>query len=1034
MSEPILRALMQLFALIGDIHDDTIITAREKDIVRLFLSRHLNNELVSKYMSMFEEYLTKFNSESIIKGSIQDRKRTSLNAVRILAICEQINKELRQKQKIYVLVQLTDFISLGAEISENELDFLFTVAKAFNIHEDEYLDIKSFIMNPLNEFHNISRILIIDNRKLPVDEEIKHVWDPNLKGMILFLFIKSTNTYIMRYSGSEDLYLNGQNITAGQTYIFDTGSSIRGAGINTVYFTEIAGIISEEWYDSKVLLDAINVTYEFRNSDKGIHNLDVHEESGKLVGIIGGSGVGKSTTLSVLSGSQKPDKGEVRINGYDLYDENDKENLSGVIGFVPQDDLLIEELTVYQNLYYNARLCLNDLPDDKLRSVVDRSAADLDLEETRDLKVGNPLNKVISGGQRKRVNIALELIREPTILFVDEPTSGLSSVDSEIVMNLLKELTYKGKLVIVNIHQPGSDIYKMFDTIIIIDKGGYQIFCGNPTEAIIYFKTLSNHANPLEDQCITCGNVNADQILQIVEAKIIDEHGRPTAIRKVTPEEWAKKYRKGVIGTALRIPDGKQKLPANKYNIPGLLNQSVIFFIRDFLSKIADKQYILITLMGSPVLAFLLAWFTKYDDGQEYKFSTNANIPAYIFMCVITSLFFGLMVASEEIVKDRKILKRESFLNLSWFSYLNSKIMMMFLISAIQTISFILIGNFILEIRGMTLIYWLVLFTTSCSANMLGLNISSAFNSVITIYIIIPFIIIPQLLFSGVMVKFDQLHKGRYASHEYVPVIGDFMTARWAFEAIAVKQFKDNEFEKHFYRSHVIKSQNMYNAILIDELSKELWRISHLFDATGILIDDKFKKEILEEKLQKLNYHIDELTTRSGIPPGPWLSLMNEKQFNNEISRDALIFLDSLKRYFLNLWSDGNLIEKTVTDSIQRAIGPEEFSRLRDKYQNERLEFLALDQDNLRKTVHTENKIVQKMDPGFMKTTSRAGRSHFYAPSKIIFNKEIDTYIFNLSAIWLVTFLLYGALYFKLLQKFITIFGNIRMRRSEQNS
>jgi len=131
----------------------------------------------------------------------------------------------------------------------------------------------------------------------------------------------------------------------------------------------------------------------------------------------------------------------------------------------------------------------------------------------------NPLNKVISGGQRKRLNIALELIREPTILFVDEPTSGLSSVDSEIVMNLLKDLTYRGKLVIINIHQPGSDIYKMFDKIMIIDKGGYQIFYGNPTEAIVYFKYRASLANANEDQCISCGNVNTDQLLQIIEAK-----------------------------------------------------------------------------------------------------------------------------------------------------------------------------------------------------------------------------------------------------------------------------------------------------------------------------------------------------------------------------------------------------------------------------------------------------------------------------------------------------------------------------------
>ncbi len=146
MSEAILKALMQLFALISDIHDYTVITGREKDIVRLFLARHLNNEQITRYMKMFEEYLEQHNSGRIKKGSIEDRKRTSLNAMRILAICEKINEELQQKQKVYVLVKLMDYISLGEEVTENELDFLQTVADAFNIDRAEYQNIKSFVI------------------------------------------------------------------------------------------------------------------------------------------------------------------------------------------------------------------------------------------------------------------------------------------------------------------------------------------------------------------------------------------------------------------------------------------------------------------------------------------------------------------------------------------------------------------------------------------------------------------------------------------------------------------------------------------------------------------------------------------------------------------------------------------------------------------------------------------------------------------------------------------------------------------------
>ena len=666
----------------------------------------------------------------------------------------------------------------------------------------------------------------------------------------------------------------------------------------------------------------------------------------------------------------------------------------------------------------------------RLRAVVDKTLEDLDLEETRDLKVGNPLNKVISGGQRKRVNIALELLREPTILFVDEPTSGLSSVDSEIVMVLLKEQTYKGRLVIINIHQPGSDIYKMFDKIMIIDKGGYQIYYGNPTEAIIYFKTLSNHANPLEDQCSACGNVNADQILQIVEAKIVDEHGRPTAIRKVTPVEWAQSFNIIRNKEQEAFLSEKRDIPLTKYSIPGLFVQSKIFFIRDLLAKISDSQYLLITLLGSPLLALLLSWFLKYSDGPIYRFSENDNIPAYLFMCVITSMFFGLMVSSEEIVKDRKILKRESFLNLSWFSYLNSKIMMMFLISAIQTFLFVIIGNIVLEIKGMTLGYWLALFTISCFANILGLNISSAFNSVITVYIIIPFIIIPQLLFSGVLVKYDKLNKLTWGTNEFVPVIGDMMTARWAFEALAVRQFKDNEFSKHLFSFNAHISQNNSNSLLIDALAEELWKCGKIIDQSdnNTLTDTPSG---LNEKLNIIRYHISELSDVSGIHPGKWIDSLNEKDFSVETEKSTGIFLETLKRSFNNSVIRGRIQKDSAEHSLLVSAGKEKLSRMRDEYENKRLTNLALDFDNLKKTVYTPEKIIQKMNPGYMKPLSYVGRAHFFAPVKLIGTNEIDTYYFNLAVIWILNIIMYIALYFTLLRNFVDLFGNIRKKRIE---
>lgn len=1023
MSEAILKALMQLFALISDIHDDTVINAREKNIVRIFLISHLNNELVDKYMNMFEEYLGMFNSERIVKGSLKDRKRISLNAMRILAICDTINAELGQKQKVYVVVKLADYIASGYELTETELDFLQTVSTAFNIPANEFNNIRNFIIMDDPSACDRPDVLLIKSVSKD-DKEVKIIINENLKGRISILRLRSTNTYLMRYAGKESLYLNGQNIAEGETYIFDSGSSIRGSGIKSIYYSEVTGYLSSVSGGRRIFLDAYDVSFNFRKSGNGIHNLNFNGGSGELVGIIGGSGAGKSTTLSILSGTLRPQSGKIRINGYDLYNDIDREKLTGVIGFVPQDDLLIEELTVYENLYYNARMCLSNLPEAKIREAVDRVLIDLDLDEARNLKVGNPLNKVISGGQRKRINIALELMREPTILFADEPTSGLSSVDSDMVMNLLKDLSYKGKLVIVNIHQPSSEIYKMFDKIMIIDRGGYQVYYGNPNEAIIYFKVQTNHANPDEDQCVKCGNIDTDQILQIIEAKVVDEHGRATRTRKVSPAEWSRRFI-SLNPVKLLARRAKQELPENSFNIPGLLMQSVIFFSRDIRSKLADRQYILISLLGPPLLALLLSWFTK-SPAENYIFHENENIPAYLFMCVITSMFFGLMGSSEEIVRDRKILKRESFLNLSWFSYLNSKVMIMFILSAIQTISFVLVGNTILEIRGMTLPFWIVLFTTSCFANVLGLNLSSAFRSVIAIYILIPFIIIPQLLFSGVLVKFDKLHSLNQ-SREFVPIIGDLMMARWSFEAMAVEQFRNNKYERLFFRYDSDISQNSWyaNYLIQDNLRKKVLYNYKYRDSTGLA-------DVILNNYRKLNIQLAKVSGMTGVSVPYESKFALESYTMDSVAQKSLIrTLESMRNVFQAKIKVAMSLKDNEERNLVNMISNEGRIKMKDSYTNKSLISVVLDEQNPVRTGETGTRIYSRLEPGYREAESPYGRAHFYAPAKKIGNNKINTFTFNLAVIWIITLMLYLALYLKIPERVISILENLKVKMND---
>jgi len=1022
MSEAILDALIQLFALIVDVDEENVVSEREKEVIRLFLVQQLNSELAEKYMVIFEEYLLLFHKADYYQDAKKKEKRKNLAAKKICDICEKINEELRQNQKVFLVIQLIEFISLGDVISKKEADFLQSVARTFNIPESEYRNIFNFIVGTIHDIPERDKILVVNNMEKYIYDDVKHKYDPHFSGELYFLRIESTKTYILRYTGYADIYLNSQNIVSGRTYSFEHGSSIRNPTINTIFFTDVVGMFSEIFAKETIAVTARDVSFWFKNTQNGIQKFNMHARSGTLVAVMGGSGVGKSTLINVLNGNLKPDKGEVYFNGYNLNDPEERKKIKGIIGLVPQEDLLIEDLTVHQNLYYSAKLCLDNLDDKEIEEVVNRVLDELDLKEIKNLKVGNPLKKIISGGQRKRLNIALELIREPSVLFIDEPTSGLSSVDAENVMNLLKEQTDNGKLVIANIHQPSSYLYKMFDEILILDKGGYEIFYGNPMEAIVYFKRMSNHANPDEDQCATCGHVNTAQMLQIIDAKVVNEHGKLTNTRKVSPEEWSKLFDQH-IWTKQNSVASKETIPESNFKVPNKLKQIVLFFKRDLVSKLANRQYLLIALLEAPLLALIMGYFTKYikissNGANEYIFYYNENLPAYLFMCVIVSLFLGLIISSEEIIRDRRILKRESFLNLSRGSYLNSKVILLFIVSAIQTISFVAIGNIILQIKGMTASYWLILFSTSCFANMLGLNISSGFDRVITVYVLIPFLLIPQLLLSGVIVKFDKLHR-YFTNFDYVPVIGDVMTSRWAYEALAVHQFKDNNYQTLIFDNEMVKSQNSwYYSELIPDLIKKTQQCE-------IAIGKDEYRDRFENKLYKLRRYVGFLSDLSGIDNNDLINQYNTIDFDTSTARLSLNRLDILRKHFLNKYTIARNSGDSAIMAIVDQFGKDYLLNLKYDYHNENLENFCLNRRSPDHIIETRRKIIQKVEPAYMMPTSNYGRAHFYAPCKIIGNIHIDTYWFNLGAIWLLTLLLYIALFTDILRKTINYFGRI---------
>ncbi len=1012
---------MQLFALVAK--DETGGESGRR-VVKVFLEQQLNKELVLQYLQVFDEFFKEYHGGADELDE-KKKKRISRSSVKILKICMAINAELTQKQKVIVLFRLLEFVNSDGSIDGQELDFVNTVSDSFNIDEQEFLRCLHFVKALSEDLQDSDNVLVISHDKDPKFERAHHIFAEALQGQIRVLSIPSVNLYVFRYFGTETLFINGQPARSGRVNILSQGASIRTSGLSPIYYSDIVGRFMRATVDHDLVFEANNIEFFFPGGKQGLHTLNMRERSGQLLGIMGASGAGKSTLLNILNGTTEPSKGSVNINGINIYKEPDK--VEGLIGYISQDDLLIEDLTVFENLYYNAKLCFDGVSTFRLRKMVMTTLKNLGLSEIKDLKVGSPLNKKISGGQRKRLNIALELIREPSILFVDEPTSGLSSRDSENIMDLLKELALKGKLVYVVIHQPSSDIYKMFDKLMILDTGGYPVYYGNPIDAIGYFKAQINDVTSQDVECFNCGNVNPEQVFNIIEGKVLDEYGQSTQSRRVKPVEWNEKFiGSGKMESELAENNGSGGRLPDAASIPSRISQFIVFLTRDVRSKLADSQYMLINFLETPVLAIILASLVRFyaNDEAGYVFRENDNIPAYMFMCVVVALFFGLTVSAEEIIKDRKILKREKFLNLSRSSYLVSKIMIMFFISFVQTLSFVLIGNAILEVQGMNISYFLVLFSTSCFANMLGLNISASFRNAVTIYILIPFLIIPQLLLSGVIVEFDKLNPG-FSSNEYVPITGEIMASKWAYEALAVHQFKNNEYEKELFEfDKKISEATFRKDYWIPELKKKVIAMSSIVDLKS---DEGVKAA---NGLTLIKHEIERENTFN-----PDIKFENVELLTPElITQETLIslreHLEKLARYYVK---QRNAVDAEKDRIIATKVKtPEErdaFNMMRDDYYNESLGDLVMNSTDFYRIIERDGKLIQRLHPVYQDPVgSSILRSQFFAPRKVLFGHYIDTYWANLLVIWSMSIFLMLTLYFDALSKLLEFLGSLGER------
>ncbi len=996
MSEEILKALMQLFAIIYKQDDSG--KEEQDEYVKEFLLSQISRERFDTYFDQYTEYI---NAESSEDGEV---KRTSVkDSVRTLAICKRINKTLTQKQKSIVLVRITEFIYITEIISKLRLELLDTISEVFKIEKEEYDNILQFTASKTNE-----DVLSNENFQIYLDKEIFNISNDRvynkegLNAVFYFCLIESAGIVLFRFFGDLNVNLNGLQIKQNKTYVVNEGSTIR-TPKSSVFYSEVLTNIRKKGTSENILFNASIPRYTFPNGKVALEGISIVEESGTLVGIMGGSGAGKTTLLNVLSGIDPTDQAKILLNGYDIKTIECKAN----VGFIPQDDLLMEELTVFQNLYFNGKLINDTWSESELNERIEKVLKELGLFEIKDIAVGNPLNKKISGGQRKRLNIALELIREPLVLFVDEPTSGLSSKDSENVMQLLKHLTQTGKIIFVVIHQPASEIYKLFDKLFILDVGGLPVYYGNPIEAVIYFKTITNQINHEIGECGSCGNVTPEQIFDTLEDKEIDDFGNYTPHRKIKPDIWNAYFKEKIIPK--EIINDKEFDKLEVINPPNLLKQFFVFFTRDILSRFNDKQYVLIALLEAPVLAALLSFIVKSSNNsdQEYTFSMNENVPAYIFMLIIVALFVGLTISAEEVFKDQKILKREKFLRLSRLSYLQSKAVYLTLLSVVQSFLLCAVGNIIIELYDNFFYYWILIFSVFVFGNILGLLLSSSFKTIVTIYIIIPLIVIPQMILGGAMFKFENLNKAMGGGN-HIPIVSNLMVSKWAYEGIMVAQFSQNKYESQIFEHEQLLSD--YN-----------YRTSYLYPYLTDLLNDQMSSKVTENAICSDTVY-NTLIFEATRPLAKKMLTYNSK---NKTIGNALEFIEDLTNLYQDKQNEISRLKDDHIISLNKKLGGNSMMDMKRGYQNDASSDIVQN-STTKKRYFVENSMVyQNYDHIFLRDhlnpDYKMTGSFMFSPIKSFFGQVVSTFWYNILIIWLFNIFLFIALYFDALKRLMDV-------------
>ncbi len=539
---------------------------------------------------------------------------------------------------------------------------------------------------------------------------------------------------------------------------------------------------------------------------------------GDLIALMGPSGAGKTTLLMTLNGYLPPTAGQVRINGEDLYAIYDA--LRGSIGYVPQDDIVHPELTVWEAVRYSARFRLPpDYSNEEIDQRVQTTLAQLGLEGVAHLQIGRPEKKVLSGGQRKRVNIAMELVTDPILMFLDEPTSGLAADDTTALVQLLADLARQtGKTIITTIHQPAKDEFEKFNLALILGTGGIPIYYGPTREGYRFFGSVlekQGKPNTVDNPRDMFDMLNQRE-RPIFDAMRAQNPSTPRFMARMqAAREWHAEFFRQDNPTFQKMFSGRRAVGTGSQSQgmisgrPKKRGQFRLLFSRYLKIKMRDVSGTVIMLAQAPIIGALLAlvfggqkeaipyWCLGalqelakrsggLGEGVNDMLSSMQATPdnaGAIFFLVVAAVWFGTSNAAREIVSETAIYRRERMVNLGLFNYVFSKFVLLSIFCVIQCTILLAIVFFALGFNGgpeafVTSLGTLII--TAMNSVSLGLLLSTLVTTAEAAMALTPIALIPQVVLGGLMVPLTTNPVLEYPMY--------LMPARWGFQGVVAQE------------------------------------------------------------------------------------------------------------------------------------------------------------------------------------------------------------------------------------------------------